>query len=158
MESRNDENVTTFTDSIVFDTIKDMAARAEIGLAKYNTTMDREDLISSDWVQHAYEECLDMALYLKRLRKDMLAMEEELRAFKTQAMIKERWDEIKQEKEKKGYTEGELKAGCTLTRKYENSTCTTTNSGTKLVYDFVPKPNETYTDLEDNKIKRAWHH
>ena len=152
MES-NSENITTFTDSIVFDTIKDLASRAEVGLNKYNTTMDREDLIASDWVQHAYEECLDMALYLKRLRKDMLAMEEELRAFKTQAMIHDKLEE-----EKKGYTEGELKSGCTLTRKYENSTCTTTNSGTKLVYDFVPKPNEIYTDLEDLKIKRAWHH
>jgi hypothetical protein len=97
MES-NSENITTFTDSIVFDTIKDIAARAEVGLNKYNTTMDREDLIASDWVQHAYEECLDMALYLKRLRKDMLAMEEELRAFKTQVLIRERWEELKQEK------------------------------------------------------------
>ena len=78
--------------------IDDLVAREERGKAKYNTTMDREDLIASDWVQHAYEECLDMALYLKRLRKDMLAMEEELRAFKTQALIKERWEELKQEK------------------------------------------------------------
>lgn len=83
MESNN-ENVTTFTDSIVFDVIKDIANRAEVGLKKYNTTMDREDLISSDWVQHAYEEALDMAIYLKRLKKDMLAMEEKLRAFETQ--------------------------------------------------------------------------
>jgi hypothetical protein len=156
MESRNDENVTTFTDSIVFDTIKDMAARAEIGLAKYNTTMDREDLISSDWVQHAYEECLDMALYLKRLRKDMLAMEEGLRAFKTQAMIRESWNEIKQEDENKRlrYRYGTQLAGEFV----ENSTYTTTNSGTGVVYNITPKPNETYTDLEDNKIKRAWHH
>jgi hypothetical protein len=133
MESRNDENVTTFTDSIVFDTIKDMAARAEIGLAKYNTTMDREDLISSDWVQHAYEECLDMALYLKRLRKDMLAMEEELRAFKTQAMIKERWDEIKQEDENKR-----------LRYKY----------GTQLAGSNVPEPNKEKTPID---IKYTWH-
>jgi hypothetical protein len=133
MESRNDENVTTFTDSIVFDTIKDMAARAEIGLAKYNTTMDREDLISSDWVQHAYEECLDMALYLKRLRKDMLAMEEELRAFKTQAMIKERWDEIKQEDENKR-----------LRYKY----------GTQLAGSNVSEPNKEKTPID---IKYTWH-
>ena len=72
MESRqSNENITTFTDSIVFDVIKDIAARAELGLAKYNMTMDREDLIASDWVQHAYEECLDMSLYLKRLKKDL---------------------------------------------------------------------------------------
>ena len=132
MESNN---TTTFTDSIVFDVIKDIAHRAEVGLKKYNTTMDREDLIASDWVQHAYEEALDMAIYLKRLRKDMLAMEEELRAFKTRQMIKNK------------LTEDAIK----------NTALTT--SGTKLVYKTIPKPNEIYTDLENHikKIRRAWH-
>ena len=134
MES-NSENITTFTDSIVFDTIKDLASRDEVGLNKYNTTMDREDLIASDWVQHAYEECLDMALYLKRLRKDMLAMEEELRAFKAEKMIRAK-----------------------LQEDFASYKPCTTTSGTKLVYRTIPKPNEIYTDLEDNKIKRAWHH
>jgi hypothetical protein len=134
MES-NSENITTFTDSIVFDTIKDLASRSEIGLAKYNMTMDREDLIASDWVQNAYEEALDMALYLKRLKKDMLAMEEELSAFKTQAMIRSKL----------------------VDEAVKNSTCTTTNSGTKLVYDFSPKPNEVNTGSNDSTVKRAWH-
>jgi hypothetical protein len=133
MESRNNENVTTFTDSIVFDTIKDLASRAEVGLAKYNTTMDREDLIASDWVQHAYEECLDMALYLKRLRKDMLAMEEELRAFKTQAMIKEQWKEIEVEDKNKG-----------LKYKY----------GIGVADNNVPEPNEEKPPIN---IKYTWH-
>ena len=130
MESEN--NITTFTDSIVFDTIKDLSQRAEVGLKKYNTTMDREDLTASDWVQHAYEECLDMALYLKRLRKDMLAMEEELRAFKTQQMIKNKLAEDAIKK------------------------TTLTTSGTKIVYKTIPKPNETYIDLE--KKPRGWHY
>jgi hypothetical protein len=133
MDYKNNENVTTFTDSIVFDTIKDIAARAEVGLAKYNTTMDREDLIASDWVQHAYEECLDMALYLKRLRKDMLEMEEELRAFKTQAMIKEQWKEIEEEDKNKR-----------LKYKY----------GTAVADDNVPELNE---EKQPIKIKYTWH-
>jgi hypothetical protein len=133
MESRNNENVTTFTDSIVFDTIKDLASRAEVGLTKYNTTMDREDLIASDWVQHAYEECLDMALYLKRLRKDMLAMEEELRAFKTQAMIKEQWKEIEEEDKNKR-----------LKYKY----------GIGVADNNVPEPNEEKPPIN---IKYTWH-
>lgn len=78
----NDNNVTVFTDSIVFETIKDLSSRAELGLKKYGTTMDREDLTSSDWSEHAYQEALDFALYLKRLKKDMLALEEELKASK----------------------------------------------------------------------------
>jgi len=134
MEStRNSENVTTFTDSIVFDVIKDIAARAELGLAKYNMTMDREDLIASDWVQHAYEECLDMSLYLKRLKKDMLAMEEELRAFKTQAMIKEQWKEIEEEDKSKR-----------LKYKY----------GIGVADSNVPEPNEEKPPI---MIKYTWH-
>lgn len=129
MESNN---VTTFTDSVVFETIQDIAARAEVGLKKYNTTMDRDDLTASDWIQHAYEECLDMALYLKRLRRDMLAMEEELRAFKTQAMIKSKLEE----------------------ESVHYKPC----SGTKLVYSLTSKPNEVYTDEEQNvKKKYNWH-
>lgn len=124
--------ITTFTDSVVFETIQDIAARAEVGLKKYNTTMDREDLIASDWVQHAYEEALDMALYLKRLRRDMLAMEEELRAFKTQNMIKSKLEE-----------ESVYYKPC---------------AGTKVVYKVIPKPNEVYTDEEPIvKKKYNWH-
>lgn len=46
--------------------IDDLVAREERGKAKYNTTMDREDLSHEEWLQHAYEEALDMALYLKK--------------------------------------------------------------------------------------------
>jgi hypothetical protein len=95
--------------------------------------MDREDLIASDWVQHAYEECLDMALYLKRLRKDMLAMEEELRAFKLKAMIKEQWDDMKQKDENKR-----------LKYKY----------GTGVADSNVPEPNEEKPPIN---IKYTWH-
>lgn len=62
-------------DSIVEEVRKDLLDRSELGIKKYNTTLDRTDLSSSDWVQHAYEECLDMALYLKRLRKEIFENE-----------------------------------------------------------------------------------
>ena len=45
--------------------IKDMTDREELGLKKYGTTVDREDLTLRDWLQHAYEESLDKSLYLK---------------------------------------------------------------------------------------------
>jgi len=34
----------------------------------YGTTLDRQDLTRSEWLQHAYEEALDLALYLKKLK------------------------------------------------------------------------------------------
>jgi len=45
--------------------IKDMRDRESLGLKKYGCTVDREDLNMIDWLQHAYEETLDKALYLK---------------------------------------------------------------------------------------------
>lgn len=44
----------------------DVLARAKKGLAKYGITLAREDLALEDWLQHAYEEALDQAAYLKR--------------------------------------------------------------------------------------------
>ena len=46
--------------------IDDMVRREKAGFVKYNTTMDREDLSLVEWLNHAYEETLDKALYLKK--------------------------------------------------------------------------------------------
>lgn len=54
-------------DSIVEAVRQELLERSEVGIKKYNTTLDREDLSVSDWVKHAYEENLDSALYLKKL-------------------------------------------------------------------------------------------
>lgn len=53
-------------DSIVEAVRADLAERSARGIAKYGTTLDRTDLSHADWLQHAYEEALDMALYLRR--------------------------------------------------------------------------------------------
>ena len=55
------------TDTIVQAVQSDLQARSEMGIAKYGTTLDRTDLSEKDWLQHAYEEALDLALYLKKL-------------------------------------------------------------------------------------------
>ena len=46
---------------------EDLKARSEAGLAKYRTTMDRQDLTRKQWLQHLYEELLDAAQYTKKL-------------------------------------------------------------------------------------------
>lgn len=51
--------------------IKDLIHREEVGKTKYNTTMDRTDLTHEEWLQHAYEEALDMALYLKKAKQQI---------------------------------------------------------------------------------------
>ena len=53
--------------NILDETIKDLYKREIRGLKEYGTTMDRTDLSKDEWLQHAYEEALDLALYLKKL-------------------------------------------------------------------------------------------
>jgi hypothetical protein len=47
------------------EVIADMQDRESVGIKKYGTTIDRQDLELTDWLQHAYEESLDKSLYLK---------------------------------------------------------------------------------------------
>tara|TARA_R110002020_G_scaffold448924_1_gene661873 strand:+ start:745 stop:942 length:198 start_codon:yes stop_codon:yes gene_type:complete len=58
-------------DKIVEDVRKDLLDRSELGIKKYGVTLDRNDLDLKDWLQHAYEECLDQANYLKRAIKEI---------------------------------------------------------------------------------------
>jgi len=41
--------------------------RAEVGEKKYGTTMDRTDLSTADWIKHAQEEAMDLAVYLEKI-------------------------------------------------------------------------------------------
>lgn len=52
---------------ILYNIIDDLLAREDKGLKEYGTTMDRTDLTETDWLQHAYEEALDLSIYLKKL-------------------------------------------------------------------------------------------
>lgn len=44
----------------------DIARRQHLGVAKYGTTVADNPLTLKQWLQHAYEETLDKAVYLKR--------------------------------------------------------------------------------------------
>ena len=45
---------------------EDIARRQALGVAKYGTTVADNPLSLKQWLQHAYEETLDKAVYLKR--------------------------------------------------------------------------------------------
>jgi hypothetical protein len=49
--------------------MRDLRMREKEGYKTYGTTMDRTDLTKDEWLQHAYEEALDLALYLKKIMK-----------------------------------------------------------------------------------------
>ncbi|MDI1263887.1 MAG: hypothetical protein PS018_11580 [bacterium] len=64
--ARPDTQETPTRDSVVDAVRADLLQRSQFGIAKYGTALDRTDLTLRDWLQHAYEECLDQANYLKR--------------------------------------------------------------------------------------------
>jgi hypothetical protein len=47
--------------------IWDLIDREKMGFEKYGTTVDKANLEPQQWMQHAYEEALDFAVYLKVL-------------------------------------------------------------------------------------------
>ena len=49
------------------EVITDLISREKMGRAKYGTTVDKANLSEREWMQHAYEEALDIAIYLKRM-------------------------------------------------------------------------------------------
>ena len=64
---RNVESRTILkTDSIVDAIIDEHIKRAEMGREKYGQTLDRTDLSVIDYLQHAKEEAMDLALYLEK--------------------------------------------------------------------------------------------
>lgn len=56
-------------DTIVESVIEQFKQRSEVGINKYNTTLDRTDLKHLDWIQHAQEEAMDLILYLEKLKQ-----------------------------------------------------------------------------------------
>lgn len=58
-------------DSIVESVINQFKQRSEVGIRKYKTTLDRNDLKPLEWLQHFQEELMDGILYLERLKKEI---------------------------------------------------------------------------------------
>jgi hypothetical protein len=58
-------------DRIVLNVIKKFEKRADDGLKKYGVTLERTDLSTLDWIEHAQDELMDGILYLERLKQDL---------------------------------------------------------------------------------------
>ena len=130
MKSNNETTTTTFTDSVVFEIIKEFGERAQKGYDKYGTDMDRTDLSVTDWCQHLREELMDGLVYLTRLKRDISLLEQELTALR---------NVHKQNNEQK--------------KEWQDLTACI-----DIVYNILPKPNTTYTDEEPIVRKKYnWH-
>lgn len=58
-------------DRIVSSVVDKFQSRSEAGIKKYNTTLERTDLKTLDWINHLQEELMDATLYSERLKTDV---------------------------------------------------------------------------------------
>ena len=61
----------TNQDKVVYKIANLLKVRSETGIRKYGTTLDRTDLSIKEWIDHAIEEALDLALYLERIKSEL---------------------------------------------------------------------------------------
>lgn len=45
--------------------------RSKLGKIKYGTNMDRKDLTKLQWLKHAQEEAMDLAVYLEKIIQEL---------------------------------------------------------------------------------------
>ena len=57
--------------SIEYKVCTKITQRANVGKKKYGTTMDRKDLTKPQWLKHAQEEAMDLAVYLEKLIEEI---------------------------------------------------------------------------------------
>lgn len=58
-------------DSIVSEVVDNFKERSKVGILKYNTTLDRNDLSLEQWFSHAIEEAMDLTLYLTKIKNEL---------------------------------------------------------------------------------------
>lgn len=57
-------------DTIVEAIVDKFKSRSDVGIKKYGTTLDRDDLTTIQWIEEAQAEAMDFCLYLERLKKE----------------------------------------------------------------------------------------
>ncbi len=61
------------SDPIVEAVMDRMARRSEQGMKTYGVPMTRPDVSTIEWLRHAQEEAMDLAVYLERVISDLSA-------------------------------------------------------------------------------------
>lgn len=69
-------------DKYVKQVIEKYLDRAETGLHKYGTTLERDDLSTDEWLNHLQEELMDATLYIERLKQELCKVKHALSADK----------------------------------------------------------------------------
>ena len=56
-------------DTVVASVISKFRDRSKKGIETYGTTLDRQDLTTLQWINHAQEEAMDLILYLEKMKE-----------------------------------------------------------------------------------------
>ena len=56
-------------DETVRCVLKRFNSRSLVGIEKYSTTLDRNDLTRLEWLQHLQDELMDAVLYIEKLKR-----------------------------------------------------------------------------------------
>ena len=67
--TNNPMQVNLETDIIVQEVKAKFEERSQVGIKKYGTTLERDDLSIEQWIEHAIEEAMDLTLYLSVIKK-----------------------------------------------------------------------------------------
>ena len=59
-------------DGIVKAVVDKFKRRSDVGIEKYGTTLEREDLTPEEWAEHMQDELMDAILYLERLKQELV--------------------------------------------------------------------------------------
>jgi hypothetical protein len=74
-------------DKIVLRVLSRFSERSQVGIKKYNTTLERSDLSTLEWLTHAQEEAMDFVLYLERLKDEYMDVVREYKSEQKAALI-----------------------------------------------------------------------
>jgi hypothetical protein len=58
-------------DKIVLRVLARFNERSKLGIMKYNTTLERNDLSTLEWLTHLQDELMDATLYVERLKDEV---------------------------------------------------------------------------------------
>ena len=58
-------------DSVVEQVVDNFNERSRVGIEKYGTTLDRDDLSLVQWLTHLQEELMDATLYIQKLKNEL---------------------------------------------------------------------------------------
>jgi len=62
-------------DTVVESVVHKYKSRSKVGIDKYGTTLDRDDLSVLEWLNHAQEEAMDLSLYLEKIMEKIKSKE-----------------------------------------------------------------------------------